>query len=368
MQLLTHTQADEVSPVERAANRRRFLLRKSADTVELSPELTDVLTQPHENEGAFTDLLRKGGVSEEGIEAAVVAARLLKGFEDELPEGLRVDVDAVLKAKTPPANADEEDGDCDDVAMAKAAEAIKSEDELVQAITKADGKDLPKTIEQLAKAARALGLTRLLPQSWASDGNVEKEDHDMPEGDVSVAVPVKKEDGSWDLSGVAPEARPFYEDVLKARDAAEAEAKTLTDRVEKAETAAAATQEELRTAESVQKAAEYAHVAPAEELSPVLKEAQAKLEPETFEKLEGILKAAQERIAKGNVFSEFGSKLEGSESAGDAMAQLEKMAAELVEKSSDPLSPEQAFDRVLKTAEGAALYAQYKGETAGAVS
>lgn len=399
MQELTGIETDEVSPVRRAANLRRFLLRKNADDTSLSPELVDVLSQPHESEGALTDLLRKGGASETSIEAAVAAVRLLKGFEDELPEALRANLDGVLKADKSPmdhaegCDGDDCDGDCvgmskEDVekrnftaaerraaASSGAAEGngsfpIENEKDLKNAIDDIGRtKDRSAAMAHIKTRAKELGLTELLPDSWG-DGNVNKEGHDMSEGTVSVSVPVKKEDGSWDLSGVAPEARPFYEDVLKARDEAEEAAKTLTERVEKAETAAAESQDKLRTVEHVQKAESFSHVAPVDELAPVLKEAQEKLTPETFEKLEGIFKAVEERIVKGDLFTEFGKRTDGSESAGDAMAQLEKMADELVEKSTgdEPLSKEQAFDRVLATEKGAALYAQYKGERTGAVS
>ena len=88
MRLLSHIKADEVSPVAVPANRRRFLILK-ADSFELD----DVLSVPHPHEGAVTDVLRKSGVSEEGMDAAVRMLRLSKGFEDELPDAFRFDVD-----------------------------------------------------------------------------------------------------------------------------------------------------------------------------------------------------------------------------------------------------------------------------------
>jgi len=361
-QLLHHIKADEVSPVDRPATRRRFLLHKND-----AAAVQDVLDVPHESEGALLDLLRKNGVSEDGQEAALMIARLSKGFEDELPENLA----ELLKVETAVEAAEDvaKDGE-DDVDVEKRTFSIENQGDLKNAITAIGrAKDQSRAMAHIKKRAQALGLTRLLPDSWSGgDASVNKgEGPDMPEeGNVSVAVPVKKEDGSWDLSGVSPEARPFYESVLKSHDDAVEKAEALEKRVEKAEADAVSAKDKLANNEFVQKAeTEYKHLGSAEDLAPILKEASEKLEAETFEKLEGVLKAANGRIEKGGLFKEFGSRGETDESAGDAMSQIEKMAAELVEKSTETLTAEQAFTKAVATPKGAALYAQYMAETAG---
>jgi len=118
---------DEVSPVRRGAIRKRFNILKSDDgKVTLAKSLVDALAEPFEDEGALVDTLRKSGVSEDGQEAAVAAARLLKGFEDELPDGLRLDVGAVVKAASEQHTPPERDAIA---AAARTAAAVQPDEE-----------------------------------------------------------------------------------------------------------------------------------------------------------------------------------------------------------------------------------------------
>ncbi len=192
------------------------------------------------------------------------------------------------------------------------------------------------------------------PDNDPDDTNVNKGGDTVAES--TVAVPIAKEDGTWDLTGVPDEAKPFYESMIEKQDRTEKDLKEAREEIAKAH-------EEIRSSTIVQKAEEFKFVAPADELTAVLKEAGAKLDPETVEKLETILGTANERLEKSGLFTELGKTHgEQTESAGDAWSQIEKMAAERVEKSDEPLSTEQAIDRVLKSAEGKKLYRQYLAE------
>jgi hypothetical protein len=88
---LSGLDVDEVAVVKRAATGRRFdLLKADADgDVELSKEVVDALAAPLADEAAFVEKLQKDGLDEHAREAAVVVARLAKGFG--------FDADAVLK-------------------------------------------------------------------------------------------------------------------------------------------------------------------------------------------------------------------------------------------------------------------------------
>lgn len=176
------------------------------------------------------------------------------------------------------------------------------------------------------------------------------------------AVPIQKEDGSWDLSGVPEDARPFYTAMItKADETAVA--------LEKAEGELAETREQLRTAEIIAKAeTEFQNVGARDDIVEVLKSASEKLSPEAYEKLVTVLSAANERISTGDLFKEAGvtGGIDGSDT--DAWAKIEKAADDLVEKASDGLSQAQAIERVLRTPEGAALYSAYVRETGMGVS
>lgn len=435
MRLLQNIDPDEVSPVRRGANRKRFLFFKDADGeggMELDTELADVLSIPAEHEGGLLDAIRKAGGDEAEQRAAIAIARLAEGFPEV--------ADAVLKAAKKP-TADDDDAnegnessdDADSVGMSKmgtpaggefdlhpdgqleghgsgaknkdgsASGAARdgsdtSEEDLdgdgdgdplnkrtfsaderraaassgaalpdgsfpiqnrsdlanaIQAIGRA--KDRGKAMAHIKARAKALGATSMLPDSWGS-GTVNKEEHDMSEG----TVPVRKEDGSLDLSSLAPDAREFWEEEVRKAD-------ELKERVEKAEAMARKAEDELRTKEYILKAEGLSHVAPAQDLAPILKEAAEKMDAESFEKLGEILAAAEEKVSKGGLFTEFGSAARGEGSGGDAWEKIEKMAGELVEKSTD-LSHAQAVTKVLDTEQGKALYSEYLADAIGVVS
>ncbi len=86
MKLLEDVDVDEVSPVRRAANRRKFVLKGDSD---VDAEIQDIMQVAAPFEGAMLDGLRADGADETVQKAAVAAVRLLKGVEDELPEPLR---------------------------------------------------------------------------------------------------------------------------------------------------------------------------------------------------------------------------------------------------------------------------------------
>jgi hypothetical protein len=73
----------------------------------------------------------------------------------------------------------------------------------------------------------------------------------------------------------------------------------------------------------------------------VLKSAQETLSPEANEALIRVLASADERIAKGDLFSEAGRTIPGGDQGGDAWAKIEKAAADLVEKSDDGMTQAQ---------------------------
>ena len=227
----------------------------------------------------------------------------------------------------------------------------------IQAYGRASDKGRAKS--WIIRRAKALGATGMLPDSWG----VQKSDEDPVDevvedkgGTVEVPVPVRKEDGTWDLSGVPVESRPFYEAMIEKADRAESDLKETREQLAKAE-------DTIRSKEMVEKAAQYSHVAPADELAPILKAAAEKLDSETFEKLETLLGAAEERVQKGDLFQEKGraSIEDGTSGKSDAWTEIVTKADELVEKSEKPLTQDQAVSRVL--AENPDLYAKYLADS-----
>jgi hypothetical protein len=457
--LLEDVDTDEVSPVKRAANKRRFVLKGDAD---VDAEISDIMAVPTSFEGAMLDGLRADGADETVQKAAVAAVRLLKGVEGDLPEPLREMVEKLGSemytrrnaplntTSTAPEDSEneltgeasgggelptwkadyDEDEDDEDVAKEFAAVSavtkrtftadqrraaassgaampggrypIENRSDLDNAIHAVGrGKGSHDAIRaHIRSRAKALGATDALPGDW----KVSKEDEtdetlvrrvikalkgesqdtrDTPadeNGEPAVpdddpddlkkaneeeggtvgtpAVPVLKEDGTWDLDGVPDEQRATLEPVFKAQEAIISELKDTRERLEKSEQALAEKQYIAKAKD------ELPALAAADKLGPVLKAAAESLAEETFGELEAILKAANEQVETGDLFKELGrTALTSEDTAGDAWSQLEKAAEAIVEKDGETLTREQKIDRVLKTEEGQKLYARYQGET-----
>ncbi len=421
---LLHIDGDEVGLVKRGANRRRLLVRKE-DTV---AELDDMLAVPVAYEGALTDLLRKEGTDEAAIEGAIAGLRLLKAVEEDMPEAIREEIaklgsqmypivnkplnnldgaddpndgpndsDADDTAKAGPDADDDNDPDGDDVKKRDFDPGVGGgvdRDKLPEAdfagpnrtypiVTQQDVTDAMelsgKAADPAAVKARigAIARRKGLTPPGESKKNVNKEGVEVTDGtaEVAVPVPIKKDDGTWDLSGVPEESRDIVEAVLKARDEiaddrekVQKENTDLRTRVEKVE-------DTLAAREFLAKAEEFKHVAAPDDLGPVLKECATALSAEHMEVLTKALASAEERITMGekmakdsaspavaDIFKEYGRSGTPKESAGDAWAQIEKEADSLIEKSDEPLSKAQAISKFLETPRGKELYGQYQRE------
>lgn len=130
--------------------------------------------------------------------------------------------------------------------------------------------------------------------------------------------------------------------------------------LKKAQEDLAKAQEDQRKQEFITKAAGLKNLATnAEELGLLMKAvAENKATPEQIAKLEGILKAADEGIAKGNLFGEIG-RSGGGTVAGSALAKAEAFANEMIQKNA-AMTREQAMAKVW--IDNPQLYAQYEKE------
>lgn len=381
MKILTDVDGDEVSLVRRAANKRRFLLLKG-DTVDA--EINDMLDVPYGREGALLDEIRKDGVDETVEKAAVYAIRLLKGIEGELsPEtieklgnelyphqnpGLNVSggvrgVGELTGAAASPQDDDAYEGDAagpDKDGSGRDGELEGEADGVELADQEDDDEDDVKKADKsrakswITRRAKALGATSTPPEDADSVAKADDDVTDEERGTVEIPVPIRKEDGTWDLSGVPEESRAFFSEMIEKADKTSSDLAEAREQLQKSEDA-------LLTRRMVEKAARLSHVAAADDLAPVLKEASLKLDEETFGKLEDVFKAAEERISKGHLFEEYGraSGQSGDTSKDDVYSQLVEKANEIVEKGTD-LSFEAAFDKAMQ--QNPALYDRYVSE------
>lgn len=105
----------------------------------------------------------------------------------------------------------------------------------------------------------------------------------------------------------------------------------------------------------------------AEEFGPVLKSINA-ASPELATKIEAVLKAANEAVAKGDLFKEAGAEAGSTNPTGvaksDAWAQIETLASNMVAKGESKTQAE-AIAKAMESAEGRRLYAIYTGKIKG---
>lgn len=324
-QELRNLDAREVSLVDRPAIRRRFLFTKAeggpiggeprvSDGAGVPQEVLDVLTVPADGEDAA---VAKAQVPAKASGAAVGLLRIAKAWAPDLPApallsllesaGYTVAVKAARPAGGEPDDEPEDEDEDDREAMKEMSDEEKA---------------------AYRKARKARTEARKRRGVGKSAGG-------------SYAVPVKKADGTWDLSRVPAE---LHQVVKAAWDAQET----------------ATHERNLRlTREYVEKAAGYTNlpVNPAD-FGPVLRELAEKA-PEAAAKMEGVLKAADEALAAGGLFVEAGAAGTGRGGGTSAWDEIVSKAAALVQKDSS-LTPEQARLRIME--QEPALYGRHRRE------
>lgn len=373
MKLLTDVDGDEVSLVNRAANRRKFLLLKGDR--KMDTDLSEILEVPWEREGALLDEVRKDEAHDEEVDKCVIAAvRILKGLDGVLsPETVEKIGTALYPQLNPPLNTSggvpamgglagvsgslEDDPPEGDAAggMNPGSAAGSSLEGHASGQAKADPSDDDEDDADTGKKSwlKRRGKTR---KEDVDPDELEKGDSviDEERGTVEThAVPIQKEDGSWDFSGVSDEHRPFYTAMIQKQDETASELAKAKEQLAKAD-------DTLLTRSMLEKAARYNHVAATDDLAPILKEAAQKMDSESFEKLEAVLAAAEERVTKGGLFQEMGLTGRGdAANKQDAESQIVAKANELVEKGTD-LTFEAAYSKAL--ADNPDLYSKWMSE------
>lgn len=188
----------------------------------------------------------------------------------------------------------------------------------------------------LAKAEQERDQAREAAQKAETERDAAKADLEKAQTPTEPAKPEADDLNKADLP-----------DAVRARlEKAEADAAAANERIEKAEKLAKAEREIRVTREFVAKAESYrALVIKADEFGPVLKEAAEKLSKEAYDAIESVLKAADEQIAKGELFKEHGRGGDAQATSGGSDALVAK-AAEL-RKSDSSLTEGQAMERAI---------------------
>lgn len=159
------------------------------------------------------------------------------------------------------------------------------------------------------------------------------------ERDEALEKAKKKPGTDEDESGEATTKSDLPPEVVAHLEKAEAAA---NERIEKAEKAAADAEEIAKaerdrrvTADFISKAEGFnALPMAATELGPVLKRASEGLSKEDFDALDSLLKAANEQVARGDLYKAVGADVGGSRVPSDAYGEVQQKAAEL--RKNDP--------------------------------
>jgi len=176
-----------------------------------------------------------------------------------------------------------------------------------------------------------------------------------------------------ELEGKIAKAAPAStepEDIYKGLPEAVAKMlKEQTAQLQSANVQIAKMRDESDTKVFIAKAAEFTSNlgVSAEEFGPVLKSINA-ASPELATKIEAVLKAANEAVAKGDLFKEAGAEAGSTNPTGvaksDAWAQIETLASNMVAKG-DTKTQAEAIAKTMESPEGKRLYAIYTGKIKG---
>lgn len=304
--LLSNLQAYEVSLVTRGKNNKKFLVTK-----EHGEENMDELLK---------SLLANGGFKD-GEKFSVIAKELSLGDKEQaafkamftLADNSGVNADVMTKVLKGMGKIKMNDLDPDELAKIKKMCKDELKKECAEELEKEFKNKIQKELEEGIKM-----------------------------------TPIRKEDGTWDLSTVDEKLKPALEVVFKSNDELQKQNKTLADELR--------AERDLRISKEFQEKAVAMGYAGDEavKVAKSLKDAYS-VSKEAGENIEAVLKSAGERVKESAVFEEFGTT--GSGKGNTAWEKIEKQA-ELIQKESPKLSQAQAIDLVIKN--NPSLYAEYE--------
>lgn len=306
---LTDLDVVEVSLVDKAANKRKFLILKSQGGDAMDNELIlncedgmeDILKAialAGDDEAAWEAELKKAKLTDKGMKAVKAALRALNGVKMELPKNIlealaRLGGYGYAAPEMEKQKAKEED-------MAK--QKAKEEEDMA--------KQKAKDEEEMAKQKK----------------DKEKYGYKM------------KKDGSPDFDSIPDEVRPMVESLWKQSNEAILKAQAT-------EATLAKERDERLTKEFIQKArTSFGRLSiKADEFGPILKAAFQKLDKAEYEELDRVLRSADE--AMDQLFIEKGTSLSDDAGTQPAVIKLEKAAEKIATR--DGITREQAFIKAL---------------------
>lgn len=379
MQELFNLEPAEVSLVTKGANKKKFLIFKSANGG-VMPNAKEIIEMMRKSDPAAMAEIEEvvkampgdpaGGVEslmDPKVAMALKAiARILLPFKDQITydqicevlQAIGIPMDSAFDDTNDDPTLDDIDNEDPD----------NMEEELDPNITK-------EHMEEANKAAsdaycgymKKMGFEKYpTPPNNAGDpvnkkNKVKKNDKPIsPESgkeDLVEKAAIIKADGSLDLSAVPEAVRPAVELIYKGQQDAVKKAADL-------ETQLKVERDERVSKEMSAKADSWKHLGlPKEDVIKSLHEAHANGK-ESFERVCKMFDASNAQVEKSALFKEIGSNREGTKGDGSWQT-IEKAALGFVEKSGQKMSAAEAVTKFLDTPEGSKMYGEYKAERGG---
>jgi hypothetical protein len=380
--------ADEVSFVPEGANRRRFIIFKSAGGKSMPKpheELEKLISKAHPEVMAKVDEMLKAhhekmaGVHKDGEEqdyhevhphahAAVKAiSRIAAPFAGKVhPELMHGALDAAghkLEHKEAALEGENEEEEYDEEEHEGQSGAMHVGDGhklggFMAIPEEIEGVQKEHMHEAVAHANKAYHehLEKLGYEKYPAAEMAMKSKDGKPVMKAKGESVSKSANGAPDLSTVDAKTRQKLEAVLKSNDNT---VKELVQKNADLEARIKAGEQKEREKEIVAKASTFKHIAlPQEEIVATMKDAD-KLGKESYDRVCKQFETLNTQGEKSRLFSEYGSNLSGN-TGGDAWEKIEKAAEGYVAKSGQKYSKADGINAFLETADGQKMYADYK--------
>lgn len=381
MQELYDLEPAEVSLVSKGANKKKFLIFKSAGgKMPSAKEMIEQVRKANPEVMEKIDEILKAmpgmGADAAGIESLMdprvamalkAVARILLPFKDQITIDQIDEVLAAIGVQGMDAPMEEEviDGEGDEVVEGEVPSGeegdidMEGEEDGVAEIDKGHMEEAMKAADCAYKETmEKLGYEKY-PTAKMSMKKMKKvsKNNDTQEGLVEKTA-ILKADGSLDLSAVPEAVRPAVELIYKGQQDAVKKAADL-------ETQLKTERDERVNKELVAKADSWQHLGlPKEDVVASLKEANS-LSKESFERVCKNFDTLNKQGKESTLFKELGSNQEGKTGGGTTWESIEKSAMAVVEKSGEKVSKEAAVEKFLQTKEGQRMYGEYKNERGG---
>ena len=308
MSELTDLEVFEVSLVDKAANKRTFLILKNEGDLTMNELILNVDEAHGEILKAVAQALGTEGADAifKAIVPMVDDAQAVTILKAVLAEDKNL-LDAIVKAGV----------------STKAQAAVKA---ALQAL-KAVESEMPEDMMKMLAKAGGFPFPFAKPKPGEEDKTPAKKSYDIK----------KNADGTLDLSGVPEDVRPMVESLWKANEANEVRSINL-EKTLKAE------RDERVRKEFVAKAAGFTKLSvDPNKFGLVLMKAADSMEEEDYAELERVLRGADAGLV--DLFKQLGTDTDSVEDEEDPTIKLEKAAIAIAKR--DGITPQQAFVKAM---------------------